>query len=193
MTIEIRELGPDCLEQYAEVPISFRVESIFRLEEMDRGLGGLLLREEPVAEPYLRDYDAEDDLPLSRWRARFDVSNWGFFVAFDEARPVGGATAVWRTPNVWMLDRRDDLAVLWDLRVHPDYRGQGVGKQLFHRVVAWARARECRQLKIEAHNTNVRACRFYAGMGCHLGAINRYAYRDRQFPHEVAVFWYLDL
>ncbi len=193
MSIEVRELGPECLEQYAEVPIRFRVGSILRVEEVDRGLGGLLLREEPVAEPYLRDYDAEDDEPLARWRKRFDVSNWGFFLAFDGTRPVGGATVAYRTPNVWMLDGRDDLAVLWDLRVHPDYRGQGVGTGLFQRVVDWARARDCRQLKIETQNINVRACRFYAAMGCHLGAINRYGYQDPRVAGEVMLFWYLDL
>lgn len=193
MSIEIRELGPECLEQYAEVSIRFRVESVLRLEEVERGLGGLLLREEPVAEPYVKDYDEEDDEPPARWRKRFDVSNWGFFLAFDGTRPVGGTTAVYRTPNVWMLDRRDDLAVLWDLRIHPDYRGQGIGRQLFQRVVNWARARDCRQLKIETQNTNVRACRFYASMGCHLGAINRYGYQDPRVADEVMLFWYLDL
>jgi GNAT superfamily N-acetyltransferase len=37
-----------------------------------------------------------------------------------------------------MLEGRDDLAVLWALRVHPDYRSEGVGHQLFKAAVARA-------------------------------------------------------
>ena len=38
-----------------------------------------------------------------------------------------------------MLEGRDDLAVFWALRVHPDYRGEGIGHQLFKAAVAWAK------------------------------------------------------
>jgi ribosomal protein S18 acetylase RimI-like enzyme len=75
-----------------------------------------------------------------------------------------------------MLAGRQDLAVLWDIRVHPDYQGNGVGKQLFDYGVQWARARNCSQLKIETQQDNVKACKFYAGQGCPLGEINRYGY-----------------
>ena len=50
------------------------------------------------------------------------------------------------------------------------------------------------QLKAETQNVNVAACRFYAAMGCRLGAIHRFAYAGQ--PHvagEVMLLWYLDL
>ena len=68
-----------------------------------------------------------------------------------------------------MLDRRADLLVLWDIRVNPDCRGQGVGSALFQQAEAWGRAHGCRQLKVETQNINVNACRFYRAMGCELG------------------------
>ena len=97
----------------------------------------------------------------------------------------------WRTDALDLLEKRTDLTVLWDIRVHPDYRHQGVGQTLFRAAEAWARARTCRQIKVETQNINVPACRFYAKQGCVLGAIHRHAYPD--FPTEVQLLWYKDL
>ena len=90
-----------------------------------------------------------------------------------------------------MLAGRDDLAALWDLRVHPDHRRRGVGRRLFDRAAAWARAKGCRQLRVETQNINVPACKFYAKQGCYLGAVQYGAYPA--YPAEVQLFWYLDL
>jgi ribosomal protein S18 acetylase RimI-like enzyme len=90
-----------------------------------------------------------------------------------------------------MLEGRDDLAVLWDLRVAPEARGRGVGSALFREVEAWARTRGCRELKVETQNVNVAACRFYAHMGCSLGALNSHAYPE--VPDEVQLLWYRSL
>jgi ribosomal protein S18 acetylase RimI-like enzyme len=42
-----------------------------------------------------------------------------------------GAVVVLKTPSLTMLEGRDDLAMLWDIRVSPEARGQGVGTALF--------------------------------------------------------------
>ncbi len=193
MDIEIRETGPASLARYAEIPIRFRVASILHVEPIDGGLGGLRMTETPVVEPYVKDYDAFEDEAPSRWAKRFDLSNWGIFMGFDGNEPVGGIVVAYRTDGVDMLEGRDDLAALWDIRVHPDRRRQGIGTRLFRRAVEWARARQCRQLKIETQNVNVQACRFYAGQGCSLGAIHRRGYAESCVAHEVMLLWYLDL
>jgi len=192
MSLDVREVGPDCLAQYAEVSIAFRVESVLQVKEVNRGLGGIVLEEEGLEEPYLKNYDDFEDEGPTRWPKRFDVSNWGFFMAFDGDRPVGGAVAAYRTPDVHMLDGRDDMTVLWDIRVQPDSRRNGVGSMLFQRAVEWARERNCRHLKVETQNVNVRACRFYAAQGCYLGGIQRHVYPD-PVSHETMLLWYLDL
>jgi len=182
---------PDAdLTEYEKVPIAFRVRSRLRVVAVRGGLGGLEFVEE-AAGPYVKDYDAFEAERPSRWRARFDTSHWGIFAAFDGGRRVGGAAAAWKTPGVEMLEGRDDLACLWDLRVHPDYRGRGVGGQLFDRAAAWARERGCVRLKVETQNVNVPACRFYAARGCELRGVNRYAYDEA--PEETQLLWYLDL
>ena len=194
VAIEIREVGPEALEQYAEIPISFHVESVFRVDEIAGGLGGLRLAEEPADKPYVKDYDECEQESPSSWTRRFDVSNWLFLMAFDGDRAVGGATVAFRSPNADMLQGRDDLAVLWDIRVHPDYRGTGIGSALFKHAVGWARGQGCKRLKLDTQNINVPACKFYAAWGCRLGAIDRHGYAgDARVAHEVMLNWYLDL
>ena len=104
---------------------------------------------------------------------------------------VGGAVVAWRTPDVHMLEGRDELAVLWDVRVRPERRREGVGSALFQTAVDWAKAKKCRWLKVETQNINVPACRLYARQGCELRAIHRDAYPE--LPDEVQLLWYKDL
>ncbi len=96
-----------------------------------------------------------------------------------------------------MLDRRDDLAVLWDLRVHPDHQRSGVGSALLDRAVEWSRAEGMTQLKIETQDTNVAACRFYAARGARRRAAGhrppRIRQRGRAIASEVQLHWWIDL
>ena len=185
--IEIIEETSEALPQYEKVPISFRVESQLRVELVRQGLGGFTFIEEPVA-PYAKDYDADETNKPSRWPEKWDVSSWGFLSAFRGGQRVGGAAVVWKTPEINLLEGRTDWACLWDLRVHPAYRGQSIGHQLFQRALHWARERECQRFLVETQNINVAACRFYARQGCELGAVHRYAYPDA--ANETQLLWY---
>jgi GNAT superfamily N-acetyltransferase len=182
----------ELLPQYATIPITFEVRSVLQPELVNDGLGGIALHEQPVHPPYVKDYDVHES-PL-QWPEMFDLTNWAVLLAVRGGSPVAGATIAYRTPNVHMLADRDDLAVLWDIRVLPPVRGIGIGKRLFTEVVTWARKHACRQLKIETQNVNVPACRFYQHCGCTLGEINRYAYAAiPDEAHEVMLVWYIDL
>jgi len=108
-----------------------------------------------------------------------------------DGRLAGAAVIAFDAPGVDMLEGRRDLAVLWDLRVAPDARGQGVGSALFRAAEAWTRARGCTQLKIETQNINAPACSFYAARGCVLGAVHKDAYPE--LPDEIQLLWYKDL
>ena len=194
MAIQIRKVGPDSLEQYGQIPMRHRVESVFRVDEIDGGLGGLTLTETPFDQPYVKDHDEDPEENVSSWTSRFDVSNWLFLMAFDGSKAVGGATVAFRLPKVHMLQGRDDLAVLWDIRMHPDYKRKGIASGLLDRAAQWARKQGCKQIKIETQNNNIPACRFYAARGCHLGAIDRYGYAHApRVAHETMLIWYLDL
>lgn len=174
------------------MPIAFEARTIYEIIAVEGGLGGLLFRERPLAVPYTRDYDVIE--PPDIWARQFDLGDWGIFLAIAGQRPLGGACVAFKTEGVNMLKGRDDLAVLWDIRIHPAARGQGAGARLFRHAAAWARARGCAQLKIETQNTNVPACEFYARQGCTLGSIHRYGYAaETDLAHEVMLLWYLDL
>jgi ribosomal protein S18 acetylase RimI-like enzyme len=188
MDVEIVEESIAVAPELARIPISFEVESVFDVSAAGGGLGGLLLSERRLDAPYVKDYDAAEGEHPAQWAARFDVSNWGLLCARSNGTRVGAAVVAFNTRGVNMLEGRRDLAVLWDIRVSPEARGQGVGFALFRAAEAWAAARGCRQLKIETQNINVPACRFYARQGCVLGAINRFAYRE--LPDEVQLLWY---
>jgi GNAT superfamily N-acetyltransferase len=179
------------LAEYGRLPISFRVERIFEVTPVHGGLGGLTLTERGVDLPYVKDYDVIAGNAPECWAACLDLSNWGVLSCLVRGCRAGGAVLAFDTEGLDMLEGRKDLAVLWDLRVDPDRRRQGVGRSLFRAAEAWARARGCRQLKAETQNINVPACRFYAEQGCVLKAINQLAYPD--CPDETQLLWYKDL
>ena len=191
MAITIFEIDSKQLDGYSLIPIRFEVSSIFDVELVNGGLGGILLHERKVT-PYIKDYD-EWELPID-WPRQFDVSHWGFFLARDGDQNIGAAAVAFNTNGVHMLEERSDLAVLWDIRVRPEVRGRGVGRRLFEHAAQWSRQRGCVQMKIETQNVNVPACRFYRAMGCELGNIHRFGYAAiPSVSGEVMLNWYFNL
>ena len=95
------------------------------------------------------------------------------------------------SPELDFLEGRDDLAALWDIRVAPEWRGQGVGSMFFEHVVRYARSAGCAELKIETQDINVNACNFYAKHGCRLVKVVPGAYPD--WPNEVEFNWLIKL
>lgn len=191
MNFEIREESVKNLSEYALVPIAFEVCRVFDVALCGDGAGGFALSERDLDVPYVKDYDAVEEENPVHWPDRFDMSNWGLFAAWAEGRRVGGAAVAFNSQAVDMLEGRKDLAVLWDIRVSPEVRGQGIGRALFRAVEAWAIARRCHQLKVETQNINVHACRFYASQGCVLTSIQPTAYPELQ--NEIQLLWYKDL
>ena len=191
MRIESSDATAARLAEYSRLSIAFEVRSVLECELLEGGLGGIALTERPVAEPYVKDYDAIEGEGPTRWARRFDVSRWRLFFAREGEELVGGAVVVLDAPGVNMLEGRRDLAVLWDFRVHPDHRGQGIGARLFDAAIGWAAGEGAKAMKVETQNTNVPACRFYASRGCELGAIDRFAYPG--LPEEVQLLWYRKL
>lgn len=186
-----REIDESRFEDYDRIPMLIHVKSILALEKIENGLGGIILRETPVDE-YIKDLGVYEQ--AVKYAEEFDITNWGFFMVFDNEVPIGGATVASRTENVNMLDGRDDLAVLWDIRVDDRYKGQGIGTRLLNMAIEWSRSRGFRQMKIECQNNNVQACRFYRKHGAVLGKIDEYAYyNDADVKNEVQLVWYLDL
>jgi GNAT superfamily N-acetyltransferase len=188
MRIEVRHESARMLGEYSRIPISFSVSEVFDVA-VDRD-DNITLTARRLADSYVKDYDAIDGGP-ERWPHRFNISNWVFLAAFANGQRIGGATVAHRTSGLDMLEDRDDLAVIWDIRVVPPARGAGAGAALFGAATAWAQSVGCRHVYVETQNTNVNACRFYARQGCVLMRARWGAYP--QLPHEVQLLWHKDL
>jgi GNAT superfamily N-acetyltransferase len=179
------------LAAYGQIPIRYDVRSVFDLRVIDSGLGGFSLVERALAEPFTKDYDALRGEGPTHWATKWNLANWGLLSAVVAGQRVGGCVLAYRTAGLAMLEGRDDVVALWDLRVHPDRRGCGIGSRLFAAATAWAKKQGCRLLKAETQNINVPACRFYAAQGCVLGAVDRFAYAE--LPDEVQLIWHKTL
>jgi ribosomal protein S18 acetylase RimI-like enzyme len=179
--------------QYDMIPMRVSVTSYYRLDKINGGLGGLYFTETAV-EPYVKDFSTGDHASVSRWEKRWDISNWAFFMAFDNEQPVGGLTIVGRTKDINMLSSRDDLCILWDIRVDEVHKHEGIGHTLFDMAMNWSRNQGYVQMKIECQNNNVPAIKFYHKQGAVLSAIDEYAYyNEPEYRHEVQLIWILDL
>ncbi len=81
MPIEIKEVSADILSQYAEIPIAFEVTSVFQIDLINDGLGGINLLEEKVERPYIKDYDdCEEGERPKRCPSFLILVIWGFLL-----------------------------------------------------------------------------------------------------------------
>ncbi len=191
--ITCKQVDESYFPMYDSIPMQVNVTSIYKIERINRGLGGFTLNVVPVT-PYLKKFCTGNIISETTWWANsFDISGWAFFMAFDGEHPVGAATVVARTPGVNMLDGRDDISVLWDLRVDDAYKHQGIGQALFDMTVKRSRENGLIQMKIECQNVNVPAVNFYHKQGAVLCPVDEYAYyTEPQFRDEARLIWYLD-
>ncbi len=179
------------LELYDLVSMNVYVQSEYKIKRIDNGLGGFLFEEHPV-EPYLKDLSVYER--ASDYEKQFDITNWRFYMAFDEEKPVGAMTIVGKTKGLNMLCGRNDTCVLWDIRVSDDYKHNGIGQRLLDMGIDGAKADGYRQMIIECQNNNVPACNFYRKQGALLSKVDMYAYYlESDIKDEIQMVWYLDL
>ena len=189
MRVDVRQESLSALSDYASIPIAFSTSTVLEVDWIANGIGGVRIVERQLDRPFTKDFD--DDEPVALWRCFGDISHWGFFAAFVDGQRVGGAVVAHKTPGVHMLEGREDLAVLLDIRVHPSVRRRGIGTRLLDHAIQFARVSGHAFLKVESQNTNPAACRFYANHGFALGGVRRGVYAE--YPDEVQLLWYLDV
>ena len=190
MNYIIKEVNSNYLTDYCKVPITFQGNSIFKVATPQNAFAGFILKEVTV-NSFFKDYDLGGS-PLE-WK-KFDLTNWRFYIVYDENKPIAAATLVMKSEEIRMLEGKDDLACLWDIRVHPDYRGKGIGRAMFQKVANDAKDNGCVYLKIETQNNNVSANRFYSSQGCKLTQVHTKAYyNEPEYKDEVMMIWFLNL
>lgn len=209
MNIRIEDVGLEKLDDYTKIRSFFYIDYIYQVKKINDGLGGILLEKSKIegredkniienkslywdekSSKYIKNYDMEEN--VFQWKKDFGMEKWGVLIAYDEEKPVGGATIAFNTKGVNMLSGRKDMTVLWDIRVEDSYKGKGIGSKLFKKAVEWSKQRNCVQMKIETQNINSKACEFYKNQGSILGKIDEYAYYG-ECDGEVQLIWYKNL
>ncbi|NOR44049.1 MAG: GNAT family N-acetyltransferase [Candidatus Delongbacteria bacterium] len=188
MNLKIKRTPLSFLEEYHKVPIRFSSDTIYPEELFAGKAEDINLIETPVP-PFTKDYD-EHELPY-KWVEKWDISNWCILKTEIDGKYIAGAVIAYNTNGVNMLEGRDDIAVLWDIRVSPEYRGKGIGEKLFKEAIKFTEEKNCEFLKIETQNINVNACKFYKKMGCYLGKYSINEYKD--FSDEIMMLWYYQI
>lgn len=68
-----------------------------------------------------------------------DGEKKGAMIAMEGSVKAGEMTYIWSGPDKFIIDHTD---------VNPDFGGRGVGKQILHRLVAFARERQVKILPL---------------------------------------------
>jgi GNAT superfamily N-acetyltransferase len=189
--IKIIEENASELSKYGEVSIALQVKTEYKIELLLNGLGGMIFEEVTVEKPYCLDYDADKGAGPDRWLKMWNLENWRIISAYEGNKRIGGAVLAFNTPSVNMLEGRDDIVVVWDIRIDAEHRGKGVGTAIFQKCIEWSKQKGCKRLKIETQNINVNACKFYMKQGASLGLVDRYAYKDK--PGVTQLIWNIEL
>ena len=187
MNLTIVEESSSRLVEYAQLSIGFTVAEIFDEAALTALRDDAAARAVAVSTFYWKDYDSYPGGHPTEWPHRFDLSRWTILAAYDGARRVGGAIVIAGDPQIDLLRDCPDCAIVWDLRVAPDARRQGVGSALLEAVERRARERGARSLRVETQDVNVPACRLYHRHGFHLERIAPGAYPE--LPNEVQLLW----
>ena len=188
MKVKVTRAPLSFLKEYHKVSIRFSSDTIYPEELFIGKAEDIRLVETPVP-PFIKDYD-EHESPY-QWVEKWDISNWRILKAEMDGKYIAGAVIAYNTNGVNMLEGRDDIAVLWDIRVSPEHRGKKIGEKLFKEAVKFAEVKNCKFLKIETQNINVNACKFYKKMGCYLGEYSINEYKD--FSDEIMMLWYYQI
>lgn len=189
--IYIKEMDKLCFEIYDTISMNVDVRTVYKINRIDNGLGGFNFEEVEV-KPYIKDLSMYER--ATEYESNFDITNWRFYMAFDDEKPIGAMTIAGATPDLNMLSGRDDACILWDIRVIDEYKHQGVGQKLLDMGIEKAKADGYKQMIIECQNNNVAACKFYHKQGALLSKIDMYAYyHETDCKDETQFVWYLNL
>lgn len=184
--INLRPLQPDDIPNLPQIRPTYTSPTILGLDKSGDGLEiGWRLVERVLPQPFdkgtLYDFDEVAQAEIRARLARPDETYQRLAVDEETERLIGLLEV---EIQVW-----NDTAMLWNLMIDLAYRGQGLGRRLWHRAVEFAQQAEVRALMIETQNTNVPACKFYARMGCQLIGINELYYTNDGLNTEIALFW----
>jgi ribosomal protein S18 acetylase RimI-like enzyme len=97
-----------------------------------------------------------------RFGVMLNLPQYALFVAEDDAGRVVGLLTVSRR---WTLWHKGPCALIEELVVDRDARGQGVGRTLIQTAIEWAAAEGCSEIEVSTDEDNADAQAFYRRLG----------------------------
>jgi GNAT superfamily N-acetyltransferase len=141
-------------------------------------------RDADVVAILLHDFNTEFDTPspgIAALAARLrDLLAHDATVAVLAGDPPSGVALVTLRPNVWY---QGPIALLDELYVRPDLRGEGIGTALLERAVEHVRARGAELFEVNVDEGDAGARRFYERHGFTTtpqGQTDRMLYYERE-------------
>jgi GNAT superfamily N-acetyltransferase len=184
LSYHIRPLTESDIPRLAGVQAGFTSPTVLDVQPLGEGIAsGWRLVERKLPVPFEKggdyDFDRNEQADIRRrWR-----QGNGLHLIVEWNGRVAGILDV--APQEW-----NHTAWVWNIMLDEAIRGQGIGRELFNRAVAWARRMGYRALIFETQTNNVPACKFYARMGCLLEGIRTTYYSNDDIARgEVAIFW----
>jgi GNAT superfamily N-acetyltransferase len=119
--------------------------------------------EDPLQESYYQAFEAIERTPLIR------------IMVAEDGGVVVGCLQLCVLPG--LSSQGASRALVEDVRVASDRRGQRIGEQLLHWAIDQARADGCKLIELFTHRSRVDAQRFYARLGfepSHVGMTLRF-------------------
>ncbi|MGC9521838.1 MAG: GNAT family N-acetyltransferase [Anaerolineae bacterium] len=98
------------------------------------------------------------------------------FVSTENERIVGNLSLRHAQP------RSTRGYLIGNVVVHPDYRGQGIGRALMERAIDTARAERARWIGLEVRVDNVAATHLYQQLGFHAVGVTHHLLRPKSMP-----------
>jgi ribosomal protein S18 acetylase RimI-like enzyme len=183
-SINLRPLVAADIPRLPEIRPSYTSNTIIVVEHTGSGFDiQWKLAERDLPEPFSKGnlYDFNEDAQQSI-RERFERPDDSYQRVLEHNGRLIGLLEI--EQHYW-----NDTVFLWTLMIDQDYRGQGLGRRLWHRAVEYARECGVRAIMIETQNTNPAACKFYMRMGCELVGLNESYYTNNSYKSEIALFW----
>ena len=179
---EIQPLRPFTREEVWPLLTGYETHEVYRVEKHESDeITRIEIRLEQRTEPFSDNFEVDFGPEEFVWYHQ--VLEKGFsFGAYRAGRLIG----------LLLGEAFADKALLrvWEIQVHAEFRGMGVGRALMERAFAQARQAGLKMVMLETQNTNVQAIRFYRKMGFGLEAldISEYAHLGGRYVEQSAFY-----
>lgn len=139
--------------------------------------------------PFSIDMTKEESMDL--WRDILNEETTEIIVVEDNNKYIGGVITVTHSPKVTMHKGIMLNAILWDIRVHPNFQRQGIASILLNKSIEFSKKMNCNSLLIETQNNNPKAINFYTKNEAYLYEINKGKYESQ--PSETQLIFKIDI